>query len=349
MTKRAYKYRFYPTPVQKQFLAQTFGCVRYVWNWALRYRTDAYYERGERLFYVDMSAKLTALKKAPETCWLSDVSSVPLQQTLRHQDQAFRNFFEGRAGYPVFKKKRNQKSAIYASTAFSWNGQDLKLAKMTEPLDIRWSRSFKGNPSTVVVSKDSANRYFVSLLIEEEIKPFKISPNTIGIDLGLADTVITSDGHRFGNPQFFRKAEQRLAKAQRNLAKKQKGSKNREKARLKVARIHARIKDRRNDFLHKLSTALICENQVICAESLNVKGMLRNHHLAKSISDVGWGEFVRQLAYKAEWYGRDFVQIDTNSIRAASGVISAATLSDRSLFPCGRGLAMNATQSTTAT
>jgi putative transposase len=213
---------------------------------------------------------------------------------------------------------------------------------MSEPLEIRWSGSFEGTPSTVVVSKDSANRYFVSLLVEETIKPFKVSPNTIGIDLGLTNAVITSDGHKFGNPQFFRKDEQRLAKAQRNFAKKQKGSKNRDKARLKVAKVHARIQDRRNDFLHKLSTALIRENQVICAESLQVKNMLKNHNLAKAISDVGWGELVRQLKYKAEWHGRDFVQIDkfypsSKRCHRCGRIIDSLPLSTRSwdCLECG--------------
>ncbi|HEX6779425.1 MAG TPA: RNA-guided endonuclease TnpB family protein, partial [Ktedonobacterales bacterium] len=180
------------------------------------------------------------------------------------------------------------------------------------PLDIRWSRSLPkdAKPSSVTISKDPAGRYFVSFLIEEAIAPLPVSPKTVGIDLGLHDVVTLSTGEQTGNERFFTKDEKKLARAQRCLARKQKGSKNREKARRQVARIHARIADRRCDFLHKLTTRLIRDNQVVCIESLQVKNMLGNHTLAKVIADVGWGELVRQLQYKAAWYGRAVVAID---------------------------------------
>jgi putative transposase len=310
--KRAYKYRLSPTEEQSHILARTFGCCRYIYNWALRQRTDAYYKDGERLSYEGTAQRLTALKKQEEHIWLNEVSSVPLQQSLRHLDSAFRNFFEGRAQYPKFHKKHGEQAATYASSAFKWDGKTLMLAKMAEPLNIVWSRPLPdgAQPTTVTITKDTAGRYFVSLLIEEDIQPLPVVKKQVGLDLGLKSMVITSDGQTYGNPRFFAKDEKKLAQAQRRHAKKKKGSKNRAKARHKVAKIHARISDRRRDYQHKLSTKLIRENQIVCVESLQVKNMVRNHKLAKAISDVGWGEFVRQLDYKARWYGRTLVRID---------------------------------------
>jgi len=310
--KRAYKYRWYPTAEQEKILARTFGCARFVYNWALSLRTDAYYQEHKRIGYHETSARLTQLKQQPEYSWLSEVASVPLQQALRHLDRAFVNFFAGATSYPTFHSKHHDQSATYAGTAFTWDGTTLTLAKMDEPLNIVWSRPLpKGcKPTTVTISKDTAHRYFVSILIEEDIKSLPVVSSQVGLDLGLKSMVITSDGEQIGNPKYFHKEEKKLAKAQRRLAKKQKGSKNRAKARRKVARIHARIADRRRDYQHKLSTRIVHENQVICVESLAVKNMVKNRHLAKAISDVGWGEFVRQLEYKARWYGRTLVKID---------------------------------------
>lgn len=309
--KRAYRFRFYPTAEQETILARTFGCTRYVYNWALRQRTDAYYERHERIGYHEASAALTALKQRPDTAWLAAVSSVPLQQALRHLDSAFRNLFEGRANYPAFKKKHGKQSATYASTAFAWDAatRTLKLAKLDAPLAIRWSRSFTGNPTTVTVSKDTAGRYFVSFLVEEEVPALPPCAAVVGVDLGVTSLAALSTGEKIPNPKQLAKSAKRLKRAQQALSRKPKGSKNREKARCRVARIHAKIADQRLDGLHKLTTRLIHENQVICVESLAVKNMVRNHTLAKAISDAGWGELVRQLEYKTAWYGRTLVKI----------------------------------------
>src|SRR6266480_4634491 len=334
--KKAYKYRMYPTDEQTNILARTFGCCRYIYNWALRARTDAFFQRGERLYYNQLAVMLTELKKQEETAWLTEVPSVPLQQSLRHLDTAFRNFFEGRAAYPTFHKKHGVQAATYASNAFTWDGANLTLARMDAPLAIHWSRSLPTGckPTTVTVSKDDADRYFVSLLVEEDIQHLPGVNKQVGLDLGLKSMVITSDGHSYSNPKFFAQDEKKLAQAQRRHTKKQKGGKNRRKAQLKVARIHARIADRRRDYQHKLSTEIIGENQVVCVESLHVKNMVKNHTLAKAISDVGWGEFVRQLEYKAEWYGRTLVKIDkwypsSKTCHACKHVLDSLTLDIR--------------------
>ena len=284
--------------------------MRFVYNAVLRYRTDAFYERREKIGYVAANAELSRMKKADDTAFLNEVSSVPLQQCLRHQQTAFKNFFEGRARYPRFKSKRNRQSAEFTRSAFKYRDGQLFLAKSKTPLDVRWCRALPSDPSTVTVSKDSAGRYFVSCLCEFDPETLPVTPKMVGIDLGLKDLFVTDKGERVGNPRHTAKYAARLAKAQRRLSKKKLGSANRAKARQKVAKLHAKISDCRQDNLHKLSRRLINENQVICVESLKVKNMIRNAKLSKAIADAGWGEFVRQLEYKAAWAGRSLIAID---------------------------------------
>ncbi|KAA9377025.1 IS200/IS605 family element transposase accessory protein TnpB [Microbispora cellulosiformans] len=311
--KRAYKYRFYPTPEQASELARTFGCVRLVYNKALEVRTRAYTLEGRRVSYAESSAALTAWKRTEELAFLAEVSSVPLQQVLRRLQAAFANFFAKRAKYPTFKsRKKSRASAEYTRSAFRYRDGQLTLAKMDAPLDIVWSRPLPegAEPSTVTVSKDAAGRWFVSLLVEETIRPLDPCGKTVGVDAGITALVTLSTGEKIPNPRYERVDRRALARAQRALARKAKGSANRAKARVKVARLYVRIADRRRDHLHKLTTSLVRENQTVVIEDLTVRAMVKNHCLARAISGASWRELRSMLEYKARWYGRELVVID---------------------------------------
>lgn len=312
--KRAYRYRFYPTDQQRELLNRTFGCVRYVYNRALAERHRAWFQGGKRINYVETAKMLTAWKQESEVAWLQEVSNVPLQQALRHLQGAYAAFWEKRAKYPTFKSKRkSQPSATFtAGNSFTFRDGRIKLAKCSEPLNIVWSRPLpeSAHPSSVTVSRDTADRWFISILVEEAIAALPPAGTSVGIDAGITALVTLSTGEKVTNPKHEQHDRDRLAKAQRNLARKEKGSANRAKARLKVARIHARIADRRRDTLHKLSTKIIRENQTVVIEDLSVRNMVRNHSLARAIHDASWSGLRRQLEYKADWYGRTVIAID---------------------------------------
>ncbi len=288
------------------------GCARLVYNRALAARTEAWYERQERVGYSETSTMLTNWKKQEDLQFLSEVSCVPLQQGLRHLQTAFTNFFAGRAKYPNFKKKHHGGNAEFTKSAFKWKDGKVYLAKCSQPLDIRWSRELPvgAASSTITVKLSPSGRWTVSLLVDVEIAALPESPNQIGLDLGITTLMALSNGEKIANPKAFKAKRRKLRKTQKALSRKKKGSNNRHKARLKVAKVHAEISDARNDFLHKLTTRLVRENQVIAVEDLSVKNLVKNRKLALSISDASWGEIIRQLEYKCNWYGRTFVKID---------------------------------------
>ena len=311
--KRAYRYRFYPTRDQAHLLNRTFGCVRVVWNQTLQTREELYRSERRSLSYGQASTHLTALKRQPDFQFLNEVSSVPLQQCLRHQQDAYAALFARRARHPRRKHRHGRQAAEFTRSGFKWEQGRLTLAKMKAPLDLRWSRPLPPGavPSTVTVSRDAAGRWHVSLLVEDPtVTVLPQAPSEVGVDLGLKDFAVLSTGERIPHPKHYQRRLATLARLQRRLSRKRKGSANRGKARAKVAKAHARVADARRDFLHKLSTDLIRRFQMIVVEDLGVSGLVRNRRLAQSIATSGWSEFLSQLGYKAEWYGRTVVQVD---------------------------------------
>jgi putative transposase len=311
--ERGFRYRFYPTAAQADLLTRTFGCVRLVYNLGLQARRDAWQQRQETLGYPATSAMLTAWKKTPEFAFLNEVSCVPLQQALRHLDTGYRKFFAGECRYPRLKsRKRSRRSAEFTASAFTYQAGELRLAKLMDtPLDVVWSRPLPEDvvPSTVTVSQDRAGRWFVSLKVSVPAAAVPAATATVGIDAGLNRLLTLSDGVLVDNPRQERRERAALVQAQRNLARKEKDSRNREKARLKVGRVHARITDRRWDMWHQVTTRLVRDNQVLVIEDLAVRNMLRNHSLARAISDASWGVFRRLLEYKADEYGRTLITV----------------------------------------
>ncbi|MDJ0581569.1 RNA-guided endonuclease TnpB family protein [Crocosphaera sp.] len=313
MTEQAYRFRFYPTTEQENLLRRTMGCVRLVYNKALAVRTEGWYEGQQRIGYTQTSSLLTEWKKQEDLDFLNEVSCVPLQQCLRNLQTAFTNFWAKRAKYPNFKKKRNGGSAEFTKSAFKWRDGRLFLAKCKQPLNIVWSRFLPQDcyPSTVTIKLEPSGRWFVSILVKDSsIKPLPKTGKKIGIDVGITSLITTSNGEKVANPKQFNFLYKKLKRKQKALSRKTKGSNNGYKAFLEVAKVHAQIKDAHTDFLHKLTTKLVRDNDLIAIEDLAIRNMVKNHKLARSISDASWAEFNRQLEYKCEWYGKKLVKID---------------------------------------
>ena len=331
--RQRWTYRFYPTDEQERILARTFGCVRYVYNWALAARSKAFKD-GERMSYADSDKALTGLKRQPETIWLSEVASIPLQQALRDLQSAYSAFFAKRAAYPSFKRKAARAAARYTKSGFKLtDGRRLQVARLGV-LRLRWDRSLPSPPSSVTIIREASGRYFVSFVVEVEIKALPKTDQSVGIDFGISSLATLSTGEHIANPRHLGKRTKRLAFLQRRVARKLKGSKRRELAKRAVARCHEKISNSRKDALNKLTTRLVSEFDVICIEDLNLRGMVKNHNLARSLSDASIGIAVRMLEEKAERYGKRTVRVDRwfPSSKMCSGcghVVSALPLNIR--------------------
>jgi putative transposase len=313
--RTAYRCRAYPDQGQQAALNRTFGCIRVVWNRTLAERYRRWHAGRIGLSYAQSDRALTAMKKDPDLAFLSAVSCVPLQQTLRHQHQAFAAFFAKRARYPRFKSRRSRQSAHYTRSVFTMRAGVLQLAKMSTPLRFVWSWPDVDvtvlDPAMVIVSREPDRRWYVTFTIDtDDPEPLPQADHAVGVDLGVTDFAVTSDGDRIANPRHLDRKARNLARYQRRLARCQNGSANRAKATARLARAHRKVRNARRDFLHRASTRLVRQNDVIVIEDLNVAGMVRNRHLARAISDCGWGEFRRQLAYKCQRYGRRLVVIN---------------------------------------
>jgi len=313
--RTAFKCRAYPTPEQASLLNRTFGCIRVVWNRTLAERHIRYHGGGGSTSYAETDRQLTAMKTDAETAWLAEVSSVPLQQALRHQHSAFVAFFAKRARYPRFKSRNGKQSASFTRSAFRMKGAELRLAKTAEPLRYVWSWPDIDpaglDPTMVTVSRDPDGRWYVTFAADVEAPTAPVpTGQSVGVDVGLKDFAVLSTGERIAHPRHMDRHERRLKRYQRMLARKQRGSANRKKAKQKVARAHSRVRDARRDFLHKASTGLVRRFDAVAVEDLNVASMVRNRSLAKAISRTGWGEFRTLLTYKAHRDSRTLAVVD---------------------------------------
>jgi putative transposase len=307
---KAYKFRLLPTEEQAVLLSKHFGCVRFVYNHFLKEKQDHYLENKKTLNYNTCAGNLVRMKREGFE-WLKEVNSQSLQSALMHLETAYGNFFKKRTKFPKYKSKKNNHDSFVCPASVVVNKNTVELPKFKEGIKFVKHREIKGKICSATVSRTPSGKYYISILTEQEpAKPLPKTNKSIGIDLGIKDFAITSEGAKYSNPRLLYKHQKELKRAQQHLNRKQKGSKSRERARIKVARLHEKITNSRNDMQHKVSMSLIRKYDMIALEDLNVKGMVQNHNLAKAISDSSWSSFVTKLTYKAKWYGKTVIKID---------------------------------------
>ena len=307
--KKSFKYRIYPTEEQKVLLSKHFGSKRFVWNHFLDLRKKVYLENKTNLTYYDNSKSLTELKKQEDFVWLKEVNSQSIQYALRDLEVAYTNFFSKKGKFPRFKSKKD-KQTFRIPQSTEYKNEQLWIPKFKQTIKVKEDRPLSGEILFSTISKSPSGRYFVSITCETEYTPYEKNNNQVGVDLGIKELAICSDGKIYPNIKNTKKYEKRLSYEQKQLSKKNKGSESKNRQRIKVAKIHEKIANSRLDHIHKVTTQIVSDNQTICVEDLAVVNMIKNHKLAKSISDCSWGEVLRQLKYKSEWNERELITID---------------------------------------